>query len=335
MYRSYSKEPVFFNNGSDMNFDSAYVQMFDFVKSLHFTTEDPLSDIKVLHASDWNASNEPPLHLAYQTADTICFSRKSSDTLGSVRLIDLIIIDSSVIRFYQETEMKIFVHYPGQLITSFEKAKYSTSFAHLISVLNGTTPKVLEFKLTENKRLKKRHDSNEPCNRSIQNYDQFLKNKISEKLMDEIGCLPTYLKPYQSNHSIELKNCISAEDLQKAYKIMENVKAILEEYEPPCDEMLILSIDSMDNNPSPIPEDISIKFVYSERVYEEIQYIQAIVFENWLSNVGGFVGIFLGYSMMQFPEFLLIFSTTFNTKRGKLWIGMLSFMKNICKVLIL
>ena len=188
--------------------------------------------------------------------------------------------------------------------------------------------------MTENKRLKKRHDSNEPCNRNIQNYDQFLMQKISEKLMNEIGCLPIYLKSHLSNQT-GLTSCISAEDLREAYNIMDNVKAILEDNEFPCDEMLTLSIDSINNNPNPIPEDISIKFIYSERVYEEIKYIQAIGFENWLSNVGGFVGIFLGYSMMQFPEFLLIFSATFNTKWGKLWIGMLSFIKDIFKDLIL
>ena len=52
-------------------------------------------------------------------------------------------------------------------------------------------------------------------------------------------------------------------------------------------------------------------------MYEEIRYIKALGFENWLSNVGGFVGIFLGYSMMQFPEMLLVFADISNRKRIK------------------
>ena len=86
-------------------------------------------------------------------------------------------------------------------------------------------------------------------------------------------------------------------------------------YEQPCEELLILAIDSINNNPTPIPDDMAIKFLYTEKGYAEIRYIRAIGFENWLSNVGGFVGIFLGYSMMQIPEFLLFSLIAFKRKR--------------------
>ena len=82
-----------------------------------------------------------------------------------------------------------------------------------------------------------------------------------------------------------------------------------------------MSIDSINHNPIPIPDDIAIKFLYTEKMYEEIRYIKAIGFENWLSNVGGFVGIFLGYSMMQFPEFLLFFANVLNHERKKQFRG--------------
>ena len=103
----------------------------------------------------------------------------------------------------------------------------------------------------------------------------------------------------------------------EAQYIIGNVEKFLKQKEKPCDEMLILTVDSVNNNPIPKPTDIAIKFVYSEKVYEEIQYTKAIGFESWLSNVGGFVGIFLGYSMMQFPEFLLFFANVFNYERKK------------------
>ena len=217
--------------------------------------------------------------------------------------------------------MDIFVHYPNQLITSFEKAKYSTSFFHLISILNGTTPKVLDFKLTECKRIKKRHDSNEPCSQKIPNYDQYLIRKLSEQLMESIGCVPIYMKTQLSNHTA-LRDCTSAVDLKKAYRSVDNVKAVLLSNKVPCDEMLILTIDSINNNPRPIPEDISIQFHYTEKEYEEIKYIRAIGFESWLSNVGGFVGILLGYSLRELPELILVFANMFNCKRRTHWKGM-------------
>ena len=50
-------------------------------------------------------------------------------------------------------------------------------------------------------------------------------------------------------------------------------------------------------------DDLSrITFIYEEKYYEEITYSKDFGFESFWSGMGGFVGIFLGYSMMQFPD---------------------------------
>ena len=133
-----------------------------------------------------------------------------------------------------------------------------------------------------------------------------MKHQIGRKLIEEIGCVPIYLSIDLTNVS-DFRTCESPKNLQKAYEIINDIKQFLDNNDVPCDEMLILTIDFVNSNPDPIPEDLTIRFHYSEKTYEEIQYVKAINFESWLSNVGGFVGIFLGYSMMQIPEFLLIF----------------------------
>ena len=45
-------------------------------------------------------------------------------------------------------------------------------------------------------------------------------------------------------------------------------------------------------------------FNYQEQYYQELRYLPGFDVETFISNIGGFVGIFLGYSMMQFPELL-------------------------------
>ena len=112
-------------------------------------------------------------------------------------------------------------------------------------------------------------------------------------------------------------------ELSKAYQIIENFGKFLKKNDKPCDEMLVLTIDSVNSNPDPKPKDIAINFIYSGKSYAEIQYTKAIGFESWLSNVGGFVGIFLGYSMIQAPEFLVFFATIFNYERTKKFKGKL------------
>ena len=76
-------------------------------------------------------------------------------------------------------------------------------------------------------------------------------------------------------------------------------------------------LDNINNEPSPKPTDISLEFIYPERSYEEIKYNKMMGFEGWLSNVGGFVGIFLGYSMLQIPELLAYMIGFFKENRHK------------------
>ena len=50
-----------------------------------------------------------------------------------------------------------------------------------------------------------------------------------------------------------------------------------------------------------------LKIVYLDRSYEEITEIKGFGFEDFISGLGGFIGIFLGCSMMQIPQLLGIF----------------------------
>ena len=318
LIRSYNKELVFLNHSEKTTFNNLYPKTADFLKYFHFNIEKHASE----NHDEKSSAKELGMFPSYETTDKICFSRNSNDIPNSVRLYDLITLNSSFFRMYEETILEIFVHYPNQLLSSFGRPKYSASFHRLMSILNDTNPKTLEFKLSECKRLKKRYNSKNACNRTINNYDKYLIQKTGEKLEKRIGCVPRYLKNKLTN-MVGLKDCQSPYDLKEADKFIKDVKTIISENDIPCDEMLLLTIDSINNNPNPTPSDISIQFFYTEKIYEEIKYLRAIGFENWLSNVGGFVGIFLGYSMMQIPEFVLLFANS-QIKRRHRWSGMTS-----------
>ena len=47
-----------------------------------------------------------------------------------------------------------------------------------------------------------------------------------------------------------------------------------------------------------------IKISYLEKYYEEIRQVEDFGALDFVSNVGGFIGLFLGYSIMQIPELL-------------------------------
>ena len=107
------------------------------------------------------------------------------------------------------------------------------------------------------------------------------------------------------NIDTKLDQCTTPEKLQEAHRKLSDPKSILELQEFPCNEMLLLSIVSINDEPTPRLKDISLAFFYPDKTYEEIQYSRMMGFDGWLSNVGGFIGIFLGYSLLQIPDILV------------------------------
>ena len=89
-----------------------------------------------------------------------------------------------------------------------------------------------------------------------------------------------------------------------------------------------MTIDSI-NYLNPKPKKIAIQFIYTDKIYEEIQCVKEIDFNAWLSNVGVFVGIFLGYSMMQFPELVLLMISTLKRKKNSIQKGRISLYHTV------
>ena len=320
------KSPTFLSNRSFHNLDRLHLKSDNFLKEFQLSYEKSEDNFHYSNGRNSNTTPEPHFHFSYQSPDIICFTRNDNDPLNTFRHHDLITLDSSVIdsRFqkrFQNTTIKIFVHYPGQLMRSFDKAKYTASFKYLYSSLKRSgppppTPGILEFIISQSKTLRKRHDSNIPCNPNIQNYDEHLQLQ----LIKQLGCVPIYWKNLLSE-KVSYEDCIDPEKLKVAYRNISDFENIRKWNEQPCDEMSLLTIHSVNKNPITRPNDIAIAFYYTEKMYEEIQYSREMGFENWLSNVGGFVGIFLGYSMMQFPELIIWIFDLLHQRKYKTWRG--------------
>ena len=76
-------------------------------------------------------------------------------------------------------------------------------------------------------------------------------------------------------------------------------------YKGPCIDMGILSTNERVSRTSPDNmESLRIRIEFMERYYQEIVNGQDFGFESFWSAVGGFLGIFMGYSMLQLPDFV-------------------------------
>ena len=122
-------------------------------------------------------------------------------------------------------------------------------------------------------------------------------------------------------------NVLNAEDnsvvsiqnqLIKIYNKTSKLQDVMALYDPPCDEMNVVTnvilrpYGSDHKKGNPIFDAIFsknklfLKFKYQDRTYQEVTNSRDFGFESFWSSVGGFVGIFLGYSMSQIPEILLL-----------------------------
>ena len=55
------------------------------------------------------------------------------------------------------------------------------------------------------------------------------------------------------------------------------------------------------------PPFFTIKFNFKEDTMKVIQMVQAFSVESLIGNIGGYVGLFLGYALMMIPELLQSF----------------------------
>ena len=61
-----------------------------------------------------------------------------------------------------------------------------------------------------------------------------------------------------------------------------------------------------------------------QKYYQEIEFVKDFGFESFWSGIGGFVGIFLGFSMMQFPEALEFLYDFFCKRNNRIVKGTIS-----------
>ena len=138
--------------------------------------------------------------------------------------------------------------------------------------------------------------------------------QFRNEVIQSIKCIPIYWKRFNANHNA-YPDCIQQHQLKQADDHINSYRKILTAYDSPCLEMDISAVQvANEQNPR---DEILVKFVYVDDTFNEVINIQEFGFESLWSSVGGFVGIFLGYSLLQLPELLkVLVSMSLRLMRG-------------------
>ena len=239
---------------------------------------------------------QPPFEIGFQAPDLICFTRVSNDHHNSVRLHDWFKFHRRTLEHetFKNTEMKVFIHYPGQLMRSFDNPAFHSKLGEI------TWWRQYLFRISHVTVLRKRPDSNVPCNPELYDDDE----KLKQEIIKEVKCIPLYWNDTISKEGVWfLSECESAYEHAQLNDLIANYKDIMLSYQPPCASLSVLTTHEKRR-----PEHQNytvVKFEYKDRFYQEIENTRAFSFESFWSAVGGFVGIFIGYSLQQLPDSLL------------------------------
>lgn len=301
--RRYSKNllPLKFKPSIDFEVKGLF-RIPDLVMKASFVADDQRNSIhfeKRDKTSSKEDAEEPPFYISYQSLKALCLTRKEGETQNVIRQYDSLTLETSFLD--SDTRLELFVHYPGQLFRSLDIPRFNNSLAIF-------KDDVFDFRVSKTTVLRKRSVTKRPCNTNIGNHDHFLLELVS----NETGCVPPYWMNIIGTLS-SLEICSSPEQLEKIHEIINdyekgvgNYEEILDNTEVPCVHMFNSVVWNAETYPDvQICEKCAyLKISYLDKYYEEISELRDFGFEDFISSLGGFIGIFLGYSMLQLPQLL-------------------------------
>ena len=191
---------------------------------------------------------------------------------------------------------RVYLHDPGFLLQNInqDQAEYNIK-----NIKHDANNRLISTRIQQVTRLRKRHDAEEECNPSIENDDL---NYMSF-LTNHLNCTPSYWKPILKEVK-HLKEC-SVKQLETMHKFVMDRENVPFYYKPSCVSTTISAITESINVKlfCTGTEDFWIfRIFYPPKIYTQIVNTREVQPENLGSGIGGFIGMFLGISLMQLPD---------------------------------
>ena len=281
-----------------MDTSNYFTSLKDIIHRFSFKTNKRILD----YDKNNNEMNKSDLLLSslfsvtHQEPDWICFTRHGKlekETLIA-RKEDYIMLDFS--DFWWELNLKIYLHQPGQLIQHLMSPSYQKS----LSKASGR----IDLNVAGITILRKRSRKSAICHEPKSDDGMQLMTRV----VKDLNCMPGYWSSFL-NTSVFDKICSATSELQSATTMIQNEIEMISKGIPPCIAMLIpFSMQEKEFPEGLFWRRMHISIRYSSTEYQEIVNVRGFDFDSMFSGIGGFVGIFLGYSLLQVADILNITS---------------------------
>ena len=266
-------------------------------------------------------NNRKIFNLSFKNHQSKCFSFNVPFDKDNIVLKVRILIKTSV--FPKINKLKkdvqflenfgIFLHYPHQFFRSPIRKLYHKSE-------NESSLNSINFIINNMEVFRRRNKQKQPCN------DEWNEDsKILESIVGNVGCRPPHWKATEKTNKCTNHNQIRAYNLPLINWIPRvPFLNFLEHLPPPCSTIIGITHEYSEtqwkreefegvNGASLDFFEVNINF--PNPTYKEITQLMAYNEENFVGNVGGYIGMFLGVSLLQIPELInLAYKKTRSTK---------------------
>jgi hypothetical protein len=193
----------------------------------------------------------------------------------------------------------VFLHLPGEHLRSYFDKKHTWANRQ-----NNTNNYDMIFTVKNMEVLKRRNKFTNPCNTNWENDDE----SVMESIMNGIGCTPPHWKLKS-----RLRSCSTREEMRKfrwpTYQDLQNFPLpcnVIEKVHYDYEDVDSVSLEDEKNEKNQnVTSWFGVTLFFPEPSYKEIKQAQAYNIESFVGNAGGYIGLFLGYSLMCIPKLIV------------------------------
>ena len=280
-----------------IDYDKVTMNLEDYIESISIHTNTHTAP--PIYNWDANSNNIFPFRTTFRQSRAKCFSfdfslqripeiKGSKKTPKKVRVFEINTKGLASL----DVSMVYFAHYPNQLRRTSPLTVENVKHAGVISGKLMTK----HFWIDNLEVIRRRNTLNTPCIEDSKNWDQ----QVLTKMFDEEKCRPPH------SNKEEYPICRNKNSLQKlnpdlvAFYDPDFVDRFIE----PCDEVQSVSynIEEFNKEPNTSIDSTNILFLFKYGKYKDIRHIRSFDVESLIGNMGGYVGLFLGFAIWQVPD---------------------------------
>ena len=161
---------------------------------------------------------------------------------------------------------------------------------------------VMRFQVTGIDVIQARNKKSRPCDDEWREYDKKARNHS----VVSVGCIPPYWKSQYSEEKFQI--CSDPKDMNTFYQDAE-----MNRHTFPCRRMTRLTTNFMefptirhDKEFGPEYRDkyFAVYFYFPRASFKNIVLVRAFDIQTLIGNAGGYIGLFLGHTLLQIPGFI-------------------------------